>query len=155
MNQNNLCWLKKKYKNENLRSSKCSETLQLESLKEKSNIWKAQDSLLYWEYWFSCHLNVYSTLIWYNRETFQVESSSASCLVSVQWGGGLQIIKTARIDWKISCAGKDCLVVEGKASWSPFSPASKYFASHGTVLHSMAVSQEQWERHWLYWMASC
>lgn len=46
MNQNNLCWLQKKKKSENLRYSKYSETLQLESLKEKSNIWKAQDSLL-------------------------------------------------------------------------------------------------------------
>lgn len=36
----------KKKKSENLRYSKYSETLQLESLKEKSNIWKAQDSLL-------------------------------------------------------------------------------------------------------------
>lgn len=36
----------KKKKSENLRYSKYSETLQLESLKKKSNIWKAQDSLL-------------------------------------------------------------------------------------------------------------
>jgi len=46
-------------------------------------------------------------------------------------------------------------MVEGKTSGSFFSPASKHFASHDMVLDSVAVSQGQWERHWLYWMASC
>lgn len=60
---------------DDLRCVKHSETLQLETFKEKHSVCKAEDSLLYWEYWFSCQLNVYHTLMWYNRETFQVESS--------------------------------------------------------------------------------
>lgn len=141
MNQN----LRLLQERENLRYIKYSETLQLETLKEKHSDCRAQDSPLSWEYWFSCLLNVYHALMWYNRETFQVENSLVSCLVSIQWGGWLQTTKTARIDSKIFCsAGKNCLVVGGK----PFSPASSHFGSHDTVLHSMAASQDEWERHW-------